>query len=187
MPMPRFLASLLFAIAGVMLAGCRHTAVASTSLDEGTSSYRFVDPTLPPTKKGGLGVSEKLPTEQVINAQPIMPLATPIYPPTALAAHAGLATIGVRITVDAAGRVADVRPSLASVTVPSSFGTEFRAAVDAAVAQWRFRPAEIRHLELVKDVGGDFQRVTAREKTEWAFDVEFAFTAMGDVLTRLPK
>jgi hypothetical protein len=98
-----------------------------------------------------------------------------------------MATVGVRIVVDATGRVADVRPSLAVIAVPSLLASEFQAAVEKAVTQWRFQPGEIRQLELVKDPDGDFQRVARREKIEWAFDVEFTFNATGDVLTRLPK
>ncbi len=184
--MPRFSALSLFTCAGAMLAGCKHTAV-TPLVEEGTSSYKFIDPAPPPAKKTEGTLSMKMPTEQTINAQPIMPLAAPFYPVSALAAHAGLATVGVRVVVGTDGRVTEVTSSLASLTMPSFFTAEFRAAVDAAVAQWHFRPAELRHLELVKNPGGDFQRVTAREKIEWAFDVEFTFNATGDVLTRLPK
>jgi TonB family protein len=123
---------------------------------------------------------------QAINAQPILPLAAPVYPPVALKARAGMATVGVRITVDPTGRVENVQPSLALVTIPAAFAAEFQAAVEEAVKQWRFRPAEFRQLELVKDPGGDFQRVVKRENVAWAFDVEFTFNVTGDVLTRLP-
>jgi TonB family protein len=141
----------------------------------------------PPGRKAKISVGQPLPPAQVITAQPIPPLAKPIYPAVALAARADAAFVGVRITVDAEGRVSDVRQSLASLTMPSPFAAEFRAAVEAAVTQWRFRPAELVHLELVKDSGGDFMRVTGREKIDWSFDVEFAFNRTGDVLTHLPK
>ncbi len=174
-------------LVSLMLAGCHHAAVAPAVPNEGTSSYRFVDPPPPPPKKAEISLGQKLLSEQIVNALPIMPLATPVYPPAALTAHAGVATVGVRITVDTTGRVSDVRASLAHLTIPSSFAEEFRAAVEAAVAQWRFRPAEIMHLETVKDAGGDFQRLASREKIEWAFDVDFTFNATGDVLTHVAK
>jgi hypothetical protein len=180
MPLDRFLLGL--ALVSALLSGCRHAM--PVAADEGTSSYRFVDPTPPPPAKGKISISEVQPPVQVINAEPLLPLATPVYPAVALAARA---TVGVRVIVDVTGRVAETRPSLAIVSLPSPFAAEFQAAVEAAVTQWRFRPAEIRHLELVKDPGGDFQRVASREKIEWAFDVEFAFNATGDVLTRLPR
>ncbi len=178
--------SVVILCAPAILSGCRHTAVAPSAPDEGASSYRFLDPAPSPAKKKEASIGAPRPTMQAINAQPILPLAKPVYPPVALAAHAGMATVGVRLVVDTAGRVSEVRPSLAILSMPSPFAAEFRAAVEAAVAQWRFRPAEIRQLELVRDPGGDFNRVTSREKIEWAFDVEFTFNATGDVLTQLP-
>jgi hypothetical protein len=177
---------MIVTLLGALLAGCRHATVAPAA-DEGTSSYKFVDPPPPPAKNGEFSIEESRPTMQAINAMPILPLAKPIYPATAFAAHAGMATVGLHLTVDATGKVSGVRPSLAILSMPSPFAAEFQAAVEAAVNQWRFRPAEIRHLERVKDPGGDFQRVASRETIEWAFDVEFTFNATGDVLTRLPK
>jgi hypothetical protein len=180
----------LLATVGAVLAACRHAAIAPTAPtpEEGTSAYKFIDPALPPSKKKNeASISAARPTTQTINAQPIMPLATPIYPLAALAARAGMATVGVRIIVDVDGRVAETQPSLAILSMPSMFAAEFREAVDAAVVQWRFHPAELRQLELVTDPGGDFMRVASREKVPWAFDVEFTFNATGNVLTRLPK
>lgn len=175
---------------GVVLAGCRHAAVApAANASEGASSYRFIDHSPPPAKKKveASTSGEPPPSVQTLNAQPIMPLATPVYPAAALAARAGMATVGVRIVVDATGAVSEVRPSFAILSMPSPFAAEFREAVETAVTQWRFHPAEMRQLELVNDPGGDFKRVVKREKIAWAFDVEFAFKATGDVLTRLPK
>ncbi len=184
--MMRFRLSICWALTGTLLAGCRHTAVAPAAPDEGSSSYRFLTPDPASSKKAGVGIPGPQPLVQTINAQPILPLAVPVYPPVALKARAGMATVGVRITVDTAGRVENVQPSLALVTIPAAFSAEFQAAVEEAVKQWRFRPAEFRQLELVKDPGGDFQRVVKRENVAWAFDVEFTFNATGDVLTRLP-
>ena len=184
--MQRFRLSLSFALAGAVLAGCRHVVVAPVA-DEGTSSFKFVEPPPPaPAKKAAVAVGEPRPADQVSHAQPIWPLARPAYPATALAAHAGFATVGVCITVDTAGRVSDVGPSPVCLSTPSPFAAEFRAAVEAAVAQWRFRPAEIRHFEIVKHPDGDYLHLKSREVAEWKFDVSFTFNANGDVLTGLP-
>ena len=169
---------LLCAMGSASFSACRHAPARRT---EGESSFRFVEPPAAPPPKAKISAGEAMPAVQTINAQPILPLTMPVYPPTALTARAGAVTIGVHLTVDAEGRVSDVRPSLMTLTMPSPFAAEFQAAAETAVAQWRFRPAEIRHLELVKDQGGDFQRVTGREKIEWTFDVEFAFRLSGDV------
>src|SRR6185369_10500300 len=132
MPMRRILFPFLV-LTGAWLTGCRHTAVSSPPI-EGTSTHKFLEPPPPPEKKVEGTPVAKLPTEQVINPSPILPLAEPIYPAAALAAHA---------TIDPAGRVSDVRESLLSLSMPSAFAAEFRAAVDAAVRQWRFRPGEV--------------------------------------------
>ena len=112
------------------------------------------------------------------------PLGTqraPAYPKNALAKRAGDALVGVELTVDIDGRVASVAPSLATLSTPGPFAAEFRDAVEDAVRQWRFRPAEIRHLELIKAAGGDYLRLASVEKVEWKFDVQFTFTAAGEV------
>jgi hypothetical protein len=114
-------------------------------------------------------------------------LTTPVYPAAALKAGAGEVIVGVRITVDTDGRVSDVGASPAALSTPSPFAAEFRAAVDSAVEQWRFRPGEVRHLETVHGPDGDYQRMASREKVAWAFDVEFTFNAAGVVLAGLRR
>jgi hypothetical protein len=175
-----------FALVGAWLAGCRHVAVAPAA-EEGTSSFKFVEPPPAPAKKAAVALVQPQPADQVSHAQPIWPLAKPVYPAAALAAHAGFATVGVCITVDTEGRVSDVGPSPFCLSTPSPFAAEFRSAVEAAVAQWRFRPAEIRRFEIVKHPDGDYLHLKSREVAEWRFDVSFTFNANGDVLTRLPK
>jgi hypothetical protein len=184
--MQRFRLSLFFALVGAWLAGCQHAAVAPVA-DEGTSSFKFVEPPPPsPAKKAAVAVGAAQPADQVSHAQPIWPLAKPEYPATALAAHAGLATVGVCITVDTEGRVSDVGLSPFCLSTPSPFAAEFRASVEAAVARWRFRPAEIRHFEIVKHPDGDYLHLKSRETVEWKYDVSFTFNAKGDVLAGLP-
>ena len=89
--------------------------------------------------------------------------------------------------VGADGCVADMGASFATLSTPTPWVAEFRAAVEDAVKQWRFRPAEIRQLELVKADDGDYQRVARREKAEWTFDVEFTFSATGEVVSGLAR
>ena len=178
--MRRLQIPLCLSLVGLMFAGCRHAAV--TSREEGTSSIRFVHPPpAPPAKNTGVAVREER-NQEVYRAEPILPLATPVYPPAALAARAGKVLVAVRITVDANGRVSDVGTSLAGMSTPTPFAADFRAAVEAAVAQWRFRPGEVRHLETVHDPDGDYQRMTSRENIAGTFDVEFTFNASGVVV-----
>ena len=174
-----------FALIGGLEAACRH--VASSRTPEGTSSIKFVQPPSPPPAKNKGTATRMESPEEAVNAEPILPLATPVCPPAALAAHAGTAIVGVRITVGTDGRVSDVGTSLASLSTPTPFAAAFRDAVEVAVAQWRFKPGEVLHLETVHDPGGDYRRVASREKVGWTFDVEFTFTATGDVVAGRPK
>ena len=112
-----------------------------------------------------------------------MPLATPVYP-KAVIGHADKAIVGVRITVGTDGRVSDVGPSLLCISLPSPFSADFQKAVEAAVAQWRFHPGEVRHVKLVTEPDGtNYPRVVSSEKVEWRFDVSFTFTSSGNVLS----
>lgn len=160
--------------------GCEHAPVPP---DTGGSSFSFVQPP-PAAASRAVAAEPKEPTsiEHYREAMPVRPLATPAYPPKALAAKAGKVTIGVKITVDATGRVADIGPSLLAVTIPSRFDAEFQEAVRAAVAQWRFRPAETFRLETVTmPEGGSYQRMIDHRNVETSFDLSFTFTATGTV------
>ena len=96
--------------------------------------------------------------------------------------------VGVRITVDATGRVSEAGPSLAVPSTPGRFAPEFRAAVEAALARWHFIPAELRHLVPARSIAGkEIWNVTRTEPTDCAFDLSFVFSASGDVLASLPK
>jgi hypothetical protein len=98
-----------------------------------------------------------------------------------MARRAGEAMVGVQLTVGVDGRVSDVASSITTLSSPGSFAGEFRAAVESAVRQWRFVPAEIRHLELVKHPQGDYLSLVRREPIEWKLDVQFRFSASGEV------
>lgn len=170
----------LLAVALWLSAGCRHGTAAA---DTGTSSFAFVQPP-PAAASRAVAEEPKEPTsiEHYREARPVRPLATPAYPPAALAGKAGQVTIGVKITVDATGRVADIGPSLLAVTLPGRFDAEFQEAVRAAVAQWRFRPAETFRLENVPlPGGGSYQRMIDHRNVETSFDLSFTFTATGAV------
>lgn len=174
--------SFLCVLISLTWAGCRH--VASVSAPAGQSSIRFVAaPAEAPVGKSEFSVRAGPPRELFRDATPIGRLATPTYPPAALRARAGQMTVGARITVDTAGRVSNVGPSLVALSIPSQFSNEFQAAVEAAVEQWKFQPAKILHLEQAPDGdGGTYSRVAREEKIETYFDVVFTFTASGEVL-----
>ncbi|HVS54319.1 MAG TPA: hypothetical protein VHD62_18330 [Opitutaceae bacterium] len=167
--------------------GCRHVAVAPVPI-EGRSSFKFIEPAAPEPEKRGASEGPRQPVNALVPPEPIEPLATPVYPSIARGATSLIMMVGVRITVGPDGRVADIAPSFVAMSTPGPFAAEFRQAVDAAVRQWRFLPAEIRHLEPAKTREGQpIWNVTRTEKTEAPLDVMFTFSPSGEVGTALPK
>jgi len=173
---------ILFAV--LVTSGCRQMVVPA---DTAGSSFAFVDGPEAAAVRAPMAAEEVRSGDYFTDARPIEPLAMPVYPARALAAKAGRTMIGVRITVDATGRVSDVGPSILAVSIPTRFDEDFQAAVRAAVRQWRFRPAQSYHVEVTKTAGGEPDiQVTRRENAETYFDVSFTFTAAGTVLGGAP-
>jgi hypothetical protein len=165
-----------------LLAGCHHAP--PTARIEGSSAFSFVEPPPPPQMKpaGEASMGPRQPEVALLVAAPIEPLAKPVYPPTALGREKMPVLVGIHFTVDAAGCVTDTRPSLAVISTPTPRMEEFRAAVEAALAQWRFRPAELRRFAPATDLTGAPAWVLASsEKTDCTFDVSFVFQATGEV------
>jgi hypothetical protein len=161
------------------MSGCRHVPA-----DTGVSSFEVVKP--PPPR-----VTVETPDQKPVaasnmidfrEAEPIRPLVMPVYPAAALKAKAGRAQVGVRVNVEASGRVGDIAASMLAASTPGPFAPAFRDAVEAAVRQWRFRPAQIiEQEEAPLPGGGSYKRVTHRESTEAQFDLVFTFTETGKV------
>ncbi len=172
--------SLVVLLAAVpLLAGCQHAAAPVTT---GHSSFVFVDEAKLAGRKPVELAQEREAVDVLDAAGPIEPLAQPVYPKAALARDAGFALVGVRIHVDADGRVTDVDPSMVCFSTPGPFAADFRAAVDAAVWQWKFHPAKRRHLEPVQlDDGSRYWRATSEVAVESVFDLAFTFSAEGGV------
>lgn len=127
----------------------------------------------------------RLATQALLIASPIQPLAKPVYPPSALGRETMPVVVGIRITVDATGRVSDTRASLAVISTPTPRAEEFRAAAEAALAQWRFRPAELRRFAPTTDLtGAPAWALVGREKTDCTLDVSFVFQATGEVVAQ---
>lgn len=156
--------------------GCQHRT--------GVASFEFIDPAHPEPPTDARKLKVKIGTIVFVDANPIEPLAIPTYPPTALAANAGPITIAVRISVGADGRVNEINPSFAAVSFPSRYDAEFHKAIEAALAMWRFEPAQWAQLEPSKD-GPPI--VKSRTDTETSFDIVFTFTTSGSVSTGFPK
>lgn len=161
-------------------AGCRHAPVPVATRMEGRSAFEFVRP--PATQESGAAKGAAKPVEtkdEFVAPRAIGQLAEPVYPAVALAAGAGPVSLGLRLVVDTEGRVTDVSQSVLTFSTPTPWSAEFRAAAEAAVAQWRFRPAEVRHFTTVTNAQGTYRSMTDSEKTEWALHVAFTFNATG--------
>ena len=168
-------------VAGVMAlaaaAGCHQVPESKAS---GRSGFRFVQPP-PAAPSTGHPDAAPEPVQRFDyrEAQLIDPVIMPVYPARALAAKAGAATVGVHISVDELGTITDIRASLWVVSLPGPFSEDFRAAVDAAVRQWRFVPAETIEYEKGEQDGRPSTRVGKREKVTTEFDLAFDFAPEG--------
>lgn len=168
------------------LAGCRHAPAESPAT--GASSFTFVEAGRAAAADqvivGDVGEpSAAKYSENYSPAFPLKPMVLPVYPPRALAARAGAATVGVRLKLDAAGRVTEVGPSLLVYSTPGPFSEDFLEAVKVAVLQWRFRPATIEQIERVQTPEVTYNRIARSETVEAQVDLAFNFTATGGVET----
>jgi hypothetical protein len=179
-----FRGEVLVSTLAVWLAACRH--LPSPPPDAGQSTFRIIEPKgaaqPPPVPNDSEAIQE-------IGGSLLAPRVEPVYPPVALAHHAGRSVVGVRLTIDTAGKVADLEPSPVVFSTPGPFADAFLAAVESAVAQWRFDPAEILHLERVSDADSSnhqgYWRLARREEVEMQFDVMFTFES-GKVVSSPP-
>ena len=146
---------------------------------KGSSSVEMLEPLshAQPTTDKKVTV-ERDPTEDSDPPEQIGELEKPVYPPAALAAHAGTYILYVTIIIDANGRVSEVTPSWDRVNLPSRYSEDFLAAVKTAAASWRFIPAHLVHWERHPN-GTD--RYLYSEIIPAQVDVRFTFEATGKV------
>ncbi len=178
--MPRFFALLCL----LLLIGCGHTGTESAGT--GVSSFTIIEAGRAATDSKIIvgDVGEPSPGKYNQDYNPAAPLKgqpLPVYPARALKAKAGAATVGVRVTVDKAGRVTEIGPSLLVFNTPGPWAEDFLEAVKEAVRQWKFRPAEILQVERAEAPGLSYNRIARREPVESQIDLAFTFTATGGV------
>jgi Gram-negative bacterial TonB protein C-terminal len=176
----RFVAVLACAVICTLHAGCQHRR--SRQTPEGNASFRFIEPPPPPQLKGSVTLDVAQTGEISLPAEAIPPLAVPVYPAAALRTRSFGTSVSVHVVVDAKGRVAEVTPSRFGFTMPSPYAQEFFAAVERAVRQWKFKPAEIQFTEPAVREGVEVRTLTRREPIEATFDVTFLFTSTGAVV-----
>jgi hypothetical protein len=159
----------------ILLAGC------ATRTEQGTSSIEMLEPIDPPQAKRDIKVQVEALKDVVVNDIPPTSkgeLAKPVYPPAALAAHAGACVVNVTITIDTNGLVTEVTPSWQRLNVPGPFYDEFLGAVKAAVRTWRFEPARDVYW---KKHGDDDLTYMYAEVLQARTDVRFTFESSGRV------
>jgi hypothetical protein len=161
-------------------AGCQHLNHADQAA--GRASYQVVEtPEVPPPIQHGAAALPVLhlgeTRQTLIEAYPNGDLASPTYPPAALAAHAGWVILGVRITIDTTGRVSDVQLNPLGLSNAGRFTDDFLQAVAATVRTWTFFPAHYRY-EIVRQQpgGGLYWSKLKYEATESFTDLSFNFT-----------
>lgn len=163
------------------LAACRHAPVMLEDKITGRSSFAFVDPPVgPPPVTNGKN-TELSDRSNYYEAQLQEPAPMPVYPAAALKARARLSTVGVHITVDPNGHVADIRSSMLVFTTPGPFAEQFQDAVEQAVRRWRFTPARSEHYVIVHEGNATYSRLKSKENVETEFDLSFTFAADGKV------
>jgi hypothetical protein len=156
------------------------TGGCSTPKQEGHSSIEMLEPIVtPPPESDAKG--EISATNIIFNDIPpsiIGDLAKPVYPASALAAHAGECVVFATITIDSTGTVSEVRPSWQRLNIPGKFSEVFFEAVRAAVQRWRFEPA--RKIYWEKEADGELKYLNT-EVPSVQTDVKFTFEASGGV------
>ncbi len=166
----------------ILCGGCRHVAPAAPT---GNSEFVFIaTPEAEPSKmKIAAGEGPRVPVDVMVRAEAIGPLQKPTYPRVALGQVTGPMMVGVRLTVGADGRVNQVGSSGRALTTPGRYAADFYSAVEDAVKDWRFTPAERRHLVPVaaRERQDDYWVVKRAEKTDDVVDVSFTFNASGEV------
>ncbi|MES2695872.1 MAG: hypothetical protein V4773_20530 [Verrucomicrobiota bacterium] len=170
-------------VIGGITPGCWQTRRTPPAV--GGSVYRVVEaPVI--AAKGDITIhaeEAKVPIDALEPAKPLPPVAEAVYPTEARGRQKLPMLVGVRVTVGTDGLVADVGESPVAFSTPGPFATEFRVAVETAVRQWRFKPAELQHL--VPKQGGPqgwYWQVTRVEKQDYTMDLQFTFTPSGEIV-----
>jgi TonB family protein len=163
------------------LAGCRHASDAHPA--RGVARFQILTPRGQASNQAVVVLDEGQPREVITDAELMPPSPMPVYPPAALRSRHNGAVVAVHIVVDPIGEVRAVSPSLKGFSTAGPFTKEFQAAVEAAVRQWKFRPAEAQTIESLRHADGRVERkIVRREPVEARFDLAFTFTSTGDVL-----
>jgi hypothetical protein len=87
-----------------------------------------------------------------------------------------------RVQIDHEGRVTAIERSVADFSMPTRFSAACLRSIEVAVAQWRFHPAQLAHVDVRDDRP---TRVTSTQKTDTVVDIAFTFSPSSRVQTAL--
>jgi len=167
-------------VLSVALTSCRHAA------PTGNSSFTLVNDfgalQAPASDASELKIVQAMSIRVAPKAIP--PLTLPKYPASALAAHLLDIQYAVTITIDTEGRVIHIERSYARLPYTSAFRDEFVAAIEQAVATWKFEPGKLAHLDPQEN---ERPLVTGSENAESKLTVAFCFTQSGKAQLELAK
>jgi len=145
------------------LAGCATVAAPpARAPNEGSTSYRMLD-------DGHMAHYQLAMGDTATGGTPFRRVA-PVYPPEQLAACAPLQEVDVKVIVDEAGKVGDVRGILTDDMSGMPPWPAFFAAVRTAVLQWQFNPLRINHW--AADADGNSHEVDSATRP---FSLMYAF------------
>jgi hypothetical protein len=164
---------------GPLLNGCQHTRPS----EDRRSSLQFLTPSTVPREVKAELSDRKQVVEEYRPASPIGELVLPKFPKNVPRGGFSFIIVGARVTIGPTGIVTEVTPSLLTPSTPTAYSSDFWAAVEAAVRQWRFHPAEIVTIEWVSDPAGDYRRARDVRSTDMVVEARFTFTSSGKVFT----
>ena len=156
--------------------------VACQTPRRGSTSFEILPPPRPlgsaPASDAKAKTSESDIRIDYVAARARRLLASPVYPPEALAARAGRFTAYITLTINEAGRVVDAQPNLARFSLPNEHAALFLRSIDTALASWEFDPARNVYWQRVPN---EEDRYLRADPVRQSLEVRFIFTESGRV------
>lgn len=149
---------------------------------EGSSAFEMLPPPRPLGTASASDTKAKMAQSDIridyVAARARRALASPVYPADALAARAGRFSAFITFTIDEAGRVVDVQPSLVRFSLPNAFTGAFLQAIYAALGTWEFDPTRQVYWQRVPNEDDRYLRA---DPVRQPMEVRFTFSETGSV------
>ena len=176
-PVAHSLRTTVAAVAVVVACGCRHHG--------GATTFALVDPARIEPARGEGRIALTKGRTVFIEARPVEPLVHPVCPRGRLFDDGAVpVTLVARVQIDDEGRVRSIERSVADFSMPTRFSAACLRAVELAVAQWRFHPAQFAHVDVRDDRPAT---VISAQRTDTIVDIPFTFSPSSRVQTALSR